>query len=277
MRKPFIGILAFIIVLLVMPLGHALMIITESIFGHTHQLIAAFALGAIGAVLCVWGVKINRETPSTWLGFFAGILMWTGWVEFSFVWIAQKLQVLPLVESGEIVTKPEYLVMPSSIGLLGATMLYFFLNSNSYCNFFVWIRKMVLLPLPPPMNNQKRNVTIITAMETVFVLWFFYLVLLVIYDDALFGDRHPVTYLVLIGSAIWSAYLMGKLIQIGHMAPAVRYAIPTVIIFWNVVEIMGRWNLFQEIWIMPSTYAVELVLMTIALLGSLKLAFPRTR
>ena len=33
---------------------------------------------------------------------------------------------------------------------------------------------------------------------------------------------------------------------IGH---AIRYAIPTVIILWNVVEIPGKWNFYTEPWI----------------------------
>ena len=30
---------------------------------------------------------------------------------------------------------------------------------------------------------------------------------------------------------------------------ALRYAIPTVIIFWNFVDVAGRWNLFAEVWV----------------------------
>ena len=51
---------------------------------------------------------------------------------------------------------------------------------------------------------------------------------------------------------------------IGH---AIRYAIPTVVIFWNFVEILGRWNFFKEFWIHPFEYTFELLLILIILIG----------
>ncbi len=96
------------------------------------------------------------------------------------------------------------------------------------------------------------------------MLWFFYIVLLLVYDKTLLGDRHPVTYALFAGSLIWSLYLFIRLIKFSKMAMAVRYAIPTVIIFWNAVEILGRWNFFKEIWIEPMNYALEMGLIFFA-------------
>lgn len=44
------------------------------------------------------------------------------------------------------------------------------------------------------------------------------------------------------------------------MPYAVRYAIPTVIIFWNAIEILGRWNFFEEVWIEPEKYIFETIM-----------------
>ena len=65
------------------------------------------------------------------------------------------------------------------------------------------------------------------------------------------GDRHPLTYFVAFGSLFWSAFLFLKLIKIKKFDYAIRYAIPTVIIFWNFVEVTGRWDMFKEIWVHP--------------------------
>jgi hypothetical protein len=48
-----------------------------------------------------------------------------------------------------------------------------------------------------------------------------------------------------------------KLIKISKFDYAIRYAIPTVVIFWNFVEVIGRWNLLEEIWIHPTQYWFE--------------------
>lgn len=66
---------------------------------------------------------------------------------------------------------------------------------------------------------------------------------------------------------MWFLYLFVRLLKFQRMAPAVRYAIPTVIVFWNCVEILGRWNFFKEIWIAPQQYALEMMLIFGAFVG----------
>ena len=46
---------------------------------------------------------------------------------------------------------------------------------------------------------------------------------------------------------------------------AIRYGIPTAIIAWNTVELMGRWNMFVSIWEKPQDYWLEMTLFTVAI------------
>lgn len=48
------------------------------------------------------------------------------------------------------------------------------------------------------------------------------------------------------------------------VSAAIRYGIPTAIIFWNAVEIAGRWHLFTERWERPWKFALERSLVTAA-------------
>ena len=269
--KPFIGILAFLIVLFTMPLGHAAMIIMEKIFGYEYVFLAAFILGLIGIVLLIFGVRNKNETKATVYGIFSGLFIWTGWIEFAFVYIAQKYNISPLIENGEVVTKPEYLIMPSSIGFLAVFLFYFLFNGKTQCKFFTWWQKLFKIDRTTIVGaNKNKSFALISAMEIIMVLWTFYIVLLILYDKAFFGDRHPLAYIVAFGSLLWSFYLFFKLIKIRKWAYALRYSIPTVIIFWNFVEILGRWNIFKEIWIEPGKYWIEMlsILFVFALLFS---------
>ncbi|OWR78128.1 hypothetical protein SJDPG11_01170 [Porphyromonas gingivalis SJD11] len=54
------------------------------------------------------------------------------------------------------------------------------------------------------------------------------------------GDRHPVAYVVAFGSLFCALYLFARLIRYKRTGSAIRYAVPTVIIFWNFVEILRR-------------------------------------
>lgn len=255
--------LAFVIVLLTMPLGHAAMILMEHLFGINYVYHAAIILGIIGFILLIIGYKTANETKATFYGLFAGLAIWTGWIEFSFVYYAKRYHIQPLIENGEIVTKPEYLLLPSSIGFLVVILLNFLFNSNIRCNFFNWLKKWFKIQRGKSENIKSRSVTMSTAIELIMLLWTFYIILLIVYDSSIFGDKHPVTYIIAFGSLLWSAYLFMKLLRIKKLGFAIRYAIPTVIIFWNFVEILGRWNLYKEIWVHPLQYWFEMLLVTI--------------
>lgn len=258
--KPFTGIFAFLIVLFTMPLGHAAMIIMEKLFGHKYVFSAALILGLIGVVLLIFGIRNKNETKATFYGIISGLLIWTGWIEFAFVYIANKYNVSPLIENGEIVTKPEYLIMPSSIGFLLVFLLYYLFNGKTQCKFFTWWQKLFKIKITTIAGaNKNKSFALIAAMEMILILWTFYMVLLILYDKTFFGDRHPLAYIIAFGSLLWSLYLFLKLIKISKLAYALRYSIPTVIIFWNFVEILGRWDIFKEIWIEPGKYWIEML------------------
>jgi len=262
-----VGIFAFLIVLLLMPFGHALMVLNEHMLGN-QKLVGAFVIGLLGFGLLIAGVVRNKKnTFATVLGLLGGILVWTGWIEFSFVWIAEKLNIPGLEENGVVVTNPEYLVMMSSLGLLLAFIL-FFLFTQTKCTFFNWFQSRFQLKNHVKWSETPaKPLALITFIETVMILWTFYIVLLLVYDKDIAGDRHPATYVVAFGSLFWSIYLMLKLIRIKKFDYAIRYAIPTVIIFWNFIEVIGRWDFFREIWIHPMEYWFENLLILALLIG----------
>ncbi len=246
-----------------MPIGHAMMVLMEKVFLEQKYL-GAFVLGVIGFFLLILGVKRNsHKSAATILGLLAGIFVWTGWIEFSFVWIAEKLNVPALMENGEIATKPEYLIMPSSIGLLASVFLLF-LFTTTKCQYIRWYQKLMGIKDDVQVKTKgERPVATVTFIETIMVMWTFYIVLLLVYDNDIAGDNHPLTYVVAFGSLFWALYLFLKLIKIQKFDYAIRYAIPTVIIFWNFVEVLGRWNLFKEIWVHPFEHWLEILLITL--------------
>ncbi len=187
--KAFVGIIAFLIVLLTMPLGHALMIVMEKTFGHEHLFQVALGLGFVGFLLLLWGMLVKKALPATLLGLFSGLLVWTGWVEFSFVYYSHRFGVEPLMEQGEVVTKPEYLIMPSSVGFWAIIMIYYFFGTKTGCTFFTWIQKRLKMTSLQELKPTTRNVAITTFMEINMLLWTFYLLLLFVYDNQIDKKR----------------------------------------------------------------------------------------
>ena len=266
-RPPFPGLIAFVIVFVVQALGHTVMIVMENIFGEQYVYQSAFFLGSVGAVMLFIGMKHQSEVIGTWLGFWAGTLLWTGWVEFAFVWNANYLGVPDLMDTrvaGEIATKAEYLVMMSSVGILMATMAFFVLNPETKCNMFVWLQRNLKLRTGKPSRGYQRNFAAITCLETIYVVWFCYVALLFIYDENILGDHHPVTYGIFFANTVWAIYLVQRLVRFWRVTTAIRYGIPTAIIAWNAVEIAGRWHLYTEFWERPQDFGLEMGLIAAA-------------
>lgn len=265
--KPLTGITAFFIVLLTMPLGHAAVILLQSALGKDHVVLAGLLSGLAGTAMLLFGMRVSKELVATLLGLFGALFVWAGWIEIGFEYYAKRLGIEPVMLNGELVTKAEYLLMPSSVGFFAVVMLYYLFGVRTGCRFFLWFQRLLGIDkvLEQPVRLS-RSSAMTTFMEFIVLLWGFYMVLLFAYDDQFAGDRHPVTCFIAFGSLLWSVLLFVKLIKIIRLDCAIRYAIPTVIIFWNVVEILGRWNVFTEIWIDPSNYVPEIVLMTVVLL-----------
>jgi len=66
------------------------------------------------------------------------------------------------------------------------------------------------------------------------------------------------------GALASSFYMFGRLIRISSWGYAIRYAIPTVIVFWTFVEVIMRWQILHEIWVHPLEYRNEMLIILVA-------------
>jgi hypothetical protein len=264
-RPPFIGLIAFAMTFIFTAIGHSVMVLIMDIFKGA-QFWAAFAQGAIGLAMVYLGVRFfaDNENAATWFGFFGGSWLWAGWVEFSYVFYSRHIGVMPMPRPHGPPQLPEYLVLPSSVGVLAATLVYFFFNRETRCNAFRWLHRNLHLPVGKPTLNYQRNVTTIVAMEKFYITWFFYVVLLIMYDERIVGSQHPAMYVMFFFFIIWSVYLLNRLRKFTRLHSAFRYAIATGLVAWNTVEILGRWGFLREVWIEPQKYAKHMIIILAA-------------
>lgn len=256
-------LISFLTVLFTMPLGHALMITMEHLLDRTTMHYAAFAMGAVGLFMVIRGVFAKGDTRQTLWGLFGGLLFWTGWVEFLFMYYAHRYGVQPEIVNGEVVTKPEYLILPATFGLWTMVMVLYLFSARTGCNFINWWQKRFFrdkkdIIVTRPMT---RHVSIVTFMELIMILWTSYLLLMFCYDPNLLGDHHPVTFLVGLGYFIGSVFMFIKQLKIGAWGANIRFAIATVIVFWTPVEILGRVNFLNEIWVAPMEHKTEMIIL----------------
>jgi hypothetical protein len=269
-QAPLPAIIALLIVYGWQGIGHAVMFLMENRWFKQDVYMASFIMGAIGAVMVYVG-RNKSENTSTLLGFLGGSLIWLSWIEFSFVYVAHTQHVEGVMWGAKL-TKGEYLVMLSSSGVLLASLMFFFYNPDTRCNAFMWLHRNFRMNVGPRTSAQGRNLSSIVAMETIYVTWFCYIWLLIIYNPAFFGTDHWVTFLSCGLFFVWALYLIQRLWWFQRMAPALRYAIPTAIIAWNVNEILEKWGKLTEIWVQPEKYGIQIGIVAISLILVIVLA-----
>ncbi|MCH3995584.1 MAG: hypothetical protein LKG14_02480 [Prevotella sp.] len=261
-------IVSFLMVLFTMPLGHALMLVMDHTMTPTAVHYGAFLMGLIGMAMVIIGVFAKGDTKQTLWGFLGGLLFWTGWVEFLFQYYAERYGVQPEVENGVVVTRPEYLILPATFGFWAMIMLMYLFSTRNGCNFINWFQKLFF-------GNRKneiaahpmtRHTSIVTFMELNMILWTCYLALMFCYDKRFLGDHHPVTFIVAIGCLIGSVFMFKKELRLQAWGANIRMAIATVIVFWTPVEVMGRINLLNEIWVKPEKYRMQIGIILVVFL-----------
>ncbi|MDP7069964.1 MAG: hypothetical protein QF561_01285 [Phycisphaerales bacterium] len=237
------GFKAFLLIFLMMPLGHSLMVIMNGSFGEQ------IGWGATGLVLvgCLLVMATRWTQSSAWQSFhgaFAGVLLWTGAVEYGLLYAATVLGIAEV--NG---TAGEYRIMMHTWSFLLLLVLYLVMHESIRCNLFIWLRRKLHLTARAPVSGTVVNYGPRTAFEMISILWFFYVLLLLLYDESLVGVHHPLTYACLVLSLAFGMWLFVRLLRIKDMGYAIRYAIPTVIVIWNVVEITAKWGLYEEPWL----------------------------
>ena len=262
------SIASFLLVLCTMPLGHAMMIIMENTMTPAAVHCSAFCMGLAGLLLVIGGVFVKGNTRQTVCGLIGGLLFWTGWVEFLFQYYATRWGTQPEMENGEVVTRPEYLILPASFGMWMMVMTLYIFSTKNGCNFINWWQRMILRShkneiAARPMTH---HTSIVTFMELNMILWASYLLLMFCYDKNFLGDRHPITSIIAAGCLLGSIFIFRKQLKLSSWGANIRMAIATVIVFWVPVEVLGRLNFFHEFWVEPEKYATQIVSILVAFL-----------
>lgn len=272
-RKYYWGrtIASFLLVLFTMPLGHALMIVMEKNLPHDVVHYAAFFMGLAGLVTVIVGVFAKGDTRQTLFGLIGGLLFWTGWVEFLFQYYAIRYGTQPEVVDGEVVTRPEYLILPATFGLWAMVMTLYLFSTKNGCNFINWCQRLFFGKRKNEIaaRPMTRHASIVTFMELNMILWTSYLLLMFCYDSRFIGDQSPVTALVGFGCFVGSIFMFKKELRLASWGANIRMAIATVIVFWTPIEILGRLNFFREFWTEPEKYATQMITILVAFVALL--------
>jgi len=231
-----VGLKAFLVVLLVMPLGHACTVIALRLPAQG-QIVVTIICVMLAAVVMYISRFIKSSAWDTFCGLIAGTLLWAGLVE---IWVKLGAQAIGAEEQK---------VMELTLAIIIPLILYFLFNENTRCNLFISLRKV--------LHTQKGAVREIpietwgprTAFKMFTLIWMGHVALFFAYDPDFFGTQSLFCKIFFISCLIGGTYLFYRLTKAEEMGFAYRYAIPTVVVIWSCIETLAKWKILSEPWI----------------------------
>lgn len=254
------------VTLLAMPLTHILARALKDGTTGVEQFYAGMGMGAFGLLLVIIGVFIKGDARQSLLGLFGGMFYWMGAIDFLFMYFAERFGTQAQLDpvTGEVVSRPEYLLIPATFGFWAMVMmLYLFCTANG-CNFLNWWQRLFFGKHKKEIASRPmtRHTSIVAFMEVITMLWTCYLLLMFCYDERFIGDHHPVTLLVGMGGLIGSLFMFAKLLRYSSWGLSLRFGFATVIIFWIAVEVFDRIHVLEAIWNNPQENLQQILLIT---------------
>jgi hypothetical protein len=230
--------------------------------------IVSFALAGLGIVLLWRGLKVDDPAASL-LGYMGGALLWMGFFEWTWRNFTLLLGIEPLMINGQAVLPGSFLLIQASVFVFLPLTILGVANKDSRCRMMQWFRRRLHLSVPMTRDNTHRgDPARITATETIFVIWFIYLINISLYDPRLLGRSSEFHLLGLALIGVWAALLIRRLIRIPQPGLALRYAIPTGYLLSILVDAMTMSGLFPAFWIQPFDYPFAAGLMAVVFIAS---------
>lgn len=258
------AIVSIAVTLAAMPLTHILARALKDGTIGVEQFYAGMGMGFFGLLMVIVGVFIKGDVKQTLLGLFGGMFYWMGAVDFLFMYYANRFGTQAQLDpvTGEIVSRPEYLILPATFGFWVMVMLLYLFCTANGCNFLNWWQKLFFGKHKKEIaaRPMTRHTSIVAFMEVITMLWTCYLMLIFCYDERFFGDHHPVTLLVGIWGLIGSLFMFDRLLRYAAWGISLRFGFATVIIFWIAVEVFDRIRLLNALWTNPKGHIWEIIL-----------------
>lgn len=258
------AIVSIAVTLAAMPLTHILARMLKDGTTGVEQFYAGMGMGVFGLGLVIAGVFIKGDARQSLLGLFGGMFYWMGAIDFLFMYYAERFGTQAQLDpvTGEIVSRPEYLILPATFGFWAMVMMLYLFCTANRCNFLNWWQRLFFGKHKKEIaaRPMTRHTSIVAFMEVITMLWTCYLTLMFCYDERFLGDRHPLTLLVGMLGLIGSLFMFARLLRYASWGISLRYGFATVIIFWIAVEVFDRISLLPALWNAPGKHILQIVL-----------------
>ena len=224
-------------------IGHISMVLIEK---YNPAIKFDFGWGcAIVGILIIYMTRFMKsDSWQSFWGVLGGLGMWFAF-EYSLMYGGDRMGVTYTFNG----SYPEYRVMKWTFMILVMVFTYLLFQESVRCNCIFYLRRKLKLMRGAIATGKVSNYGPRTAFEYIMVTWTFYILLMIGYDEQLFGPQSWFIYIMFLASFSVFFYLCYKLLGYDKYGANLRYAIPTVTILWNDVEILAKWGMLKEPWV----------------------------
>ncbi len=254
--SPLINAMALLMVLAGIALANTIMALQNALISppSPSYTSASMTLGALGLALIWKGLRAG-DTLGSVMGYMGGTLIWVGFFEWTWWNCSHWLGIQPLMVDGQPVLPPSLLLVQASSMIFLPLLLLTGTNKDTRCRMVLWFRRRLGLHIPREAGHS-HHAARVSAAETVFIIWFVYLLNITLYDPRLLGQSMMAHHVVSALIGVWAVYLVAKLLKVPQPGPALRYAIPTAYFLSIPLDSMALAGWFPAMWIQPMTYPV---------------------
>ena len=162
--------------------------------------------------------------------------------------------------------------------ILVALLIWLGSNKDTHCRMFMWFHRNLKLTPARRTPGYQRQFSRIVALEVIMINWFFYVLILWLFDPRVLGPFHPATIAVVCAVLLWGLWLLlFRMLPFRRPAAALRYAVPAANVLWFCVEAGSAWQLYTEPWIYPYRFPFTNGMILAAFIGGLAWFIARRR
>jgi hypothetical protein len=204
------------------------------------------------ALLLLFGSRfVKHNALQTLIGIFAGLFTWFA-VELGLAMAARQLGVakrFDIYDGILIGTRGEFVLMKYAWVFLVPVLFYLLFQESVRCNMFLFLRRKLRLMRGPVAAGRIDNYAPRVAFFFCSAVWFFYALLLLAYDERIFGAGSWFTSLIFFVCFSCTGYLFYRLVKQKSFGANLRYAIGTALVFWTDIEILEKWGTLEGPWL----------------------------
>ena len=227
----------------------------------------AAALAALA--ILVLSRYVKHDAIQTLMGILAGLMIWItaeqGLIMASRrIGIARRLEIM----NGSIAgSRGEFLLLEYSWVFLLPVLLYLLFQESVRCPFFLYPRRLFRLMRGPVAAGRIDNYAPRVAFFYFSAIWVFYVVLLLAFDETIFGVHSWFTFTFFILCLFGAGYLSYRIFQKVGLGANLRYAIGVALVFWSTLEILIKWDKLGAPWTNWGPVSISLIPAALCLSG----------